>query len=141
MYVKVLKWWKKINASKGFDLPIGLAWETMVEKYYSSESNFFKAIYNIMVSINENITTRNLLDPCDSSNNLFEKMSESSFQEFKRKMNLSIQTIERSLLDLSSEGLKVVFGDDFPKCQIINDEEAQKQKEKNKSKGLKHYSE
>jgi hypothetical protein len=119
-YVRAIKWWIKINKPNQIKYPIGIAVETLVEKYYSDNSNQVSALLEIMKVINSE-QLMILLDPCNNENNLLSsKKSQKDLKDFYTRLNKSLEELHQALINKNINVFRKYFGNEFPKCEIIS---------------------
>lgn len=121
-YVKTFKWWKKENKPVNVTYPISYAFETLCVKYYKSKDNKFYGFLKTMCSINQFLQSKPskpiLLDPCGSGNDLFKKMDQSSYNNFRNKFNDDYIKMKNALDKCEIGPIREVLGYEFPNCII-----------------------
>lgn len=136
-YVKAFKWWKKVNKKDNQKFPIGIAIEEMILLNYCDSNNKFEGFLETLKKINDSINENYLNDPLIEHNNLFSNMNDINFNEYKINLSKTIDVLTEALENRDIGSIRDTLGQDFPKCEIYDDEDKKRINEK--TKGLMHY--
>lgn len=130
MIVKTFKWWKKINKPESQRYPISYGIEILCSNYYKQDENLFESMLKTLESINDytqmNEIKPHLEDPCKNGNDLFRKMSQNDYESFRNKFNKHVKTLRKAIIENKTDEVRMIFGDKFPKCTIIDDSTQEK---------------
>lgn len=133
MIVKTFKWWKKINKPESQRYPISYGIEILCSNYYNQNDNLFESMLKTLESINDYIQINeikpHLEDPCKNGNDLFRKMTQNDYESFRNKFNKHVKTLRKAIIEKNTDEIRLIFGDKFPKCIIIDDSTQEKLKE------------
>jgi len=121
-FVRALKWYNKINKPTNIKYPKGIAYNEFVSRYYDNNPNKFEALINIMIKISEH-QEKYLADPLKPDNNLLERLTENDFLKFKNSLKENTNIVIESLRKSDINGIRKVFGQEFPKCEVYNDDD------------------
>jgi hypothetical protein len=137
-YVKALKWWKKVNKPENYKYPIGIAIEELVSKYYVKDNELFIGFLKTIESIYNNQNSLILIDPKNQENNFLSNMNEIGFQDFKLRLEQTINDIKKALDEEDISIIRKRLGNEFPECEINNEDDKERLKEQ--AKGNINYS-